>query len=316
MTARLLVQEAEGVVEHPPSRLSERRDRLCWLDVVGPDDDDFARIAEELDLHELALEDARHRHQRPKVDQYENHYFIVFYALAEPKPDQLHFEELSIFVMENALVTVHEAEFAARARVEKRMREGRLRSCGRLLHDLLDQIVDDYFPVVDAVGERVDMFEEYIVREASGQSLPTWLRELFQLKRELLLIRQRIAPEREVVNVLARGDLPFLREERVYFQDVYDHIVRATDQIDTFRDLTSNVIDAHLAAASNRLNEVMKVLTSVATVLLVLSLITGFFGMNFSAMPFDSTTAMWLTIVAMVVAGVVVAMYFRRRGWL
>lgn len=316
MTTRLLVQEAEGVVERPSSELSDLRDRLCWLDVVGPDDDDFVRIADELDLHELALEDARHRHQRPKVDQYDNHYFIVFYALAEPQPDQIRFEELSIFVMENALVTVHEADFAARAVVEKRMREGHLRSCGRLLHGLLDQVVDDYFPVVDAVGERVDLFEEYILREASGQSLPTWLRELFRLKRELVVMRQRIAPERDVVNVLARGDLPFLRQERVYFQDVYDHIVRVTDQIDTFRDLTSTVIDAHLAAASHRLNEVMKVLTSVATVLLVLSLITGIFGMNFSAMPFDSTTAMWLSIAAMIVAGVAVAMYFRRRGWL
>jgi magnesium transporter len=134
----------------------------------------------------------------------------------------------------------------------------------------------------------------------------------------MLRIRQRIAPEREVLNVLVRGDIRELREpgRRAYFQDVYDHIVRVTDEIDTFRELTSNVIDAHLAAASNRLNEILKVLTSVGAILLVVTLVTSFFGMNFEAIPFGSDGLFVAALVAMLGFAGLLALYFKRRGWL
>ncbi|MGH3085604.1 MAG: CorA family divalent cation transporter, partial [Gaiellaceae bacterium] len=135
---------------------------------------------------------------------------------------------------------------------------------------------------------------------------------------DLLRVRHRVAPEREVLAGLVRGDINELREtgRRAYFQDVYDHINRVTDEIDTFRELTSNVIDAHLASVSNRLNEVVKVLTSMATVLLVLTLVTGFFGQNWTAIPYASTELFWLSLAAMVVLGLATAYYFRRKGWL
>jgi len=131
-------------------------------------------------------------------------------------------------------------------------------------------------------------------------------------------VRRRIAPEREVLAGLVRGDIKELRESgrRAYFQDVYDHINRVTDEIDTFRELTSNVIDAHLASVSNRLNEVVKVLTSVATVLLVLTFITGFFGQNWEAIPYASVELFWVSVVAMAVLAGGTALYFRRKGWL
>jgi len=138
------------------------------------------------------------------------------------------------------------------------------------------------------------------------------------LKRDLLQLRRLVAPEREVLQVLSRGDLGiYPRNEAVYFQDVYDHVVRVTDEIDTFRDLTSNVVDANLAAASNRLNEVMKVLTSVATILLVMTVVTSFFGQNFvTFIPFDSPLAFWGSIVVTLGAVGVLFVYFRRKGWL
>ena len=187
-----------------------------------------------------------------------------------------------------------------------------------LLHALLDTTVDGYFPIVDDYGERADVLEALILQDTNGEALRTSLGELFLLKRDLLRLRKLIAPEREVLQVLSRGDVEcYGPEERRYFQDVYDHVVRVTDEIDTLRDLVSNVVDANLAAVSNRLNEVMKVLTAVATILLVMTVVTSFFGQNFTAfIPFDSSALFWGSIAFTAVAVVLLAVYFRRKGWL
>lgn len=321
MPARLLVKEEHGVVERPADQLSELRGaHPCWLDISNPESEEVDLVAQELELHPLAVEDARHGHQRPKIDQYETHYFIVFYALEAPSPGVVNYHEVAIFVVANAIVTVHQGDFTARQLVEKRFVEGKIPTSGLLLHALLDTMVDQYFEVVDQYGERIDLLEQFVAEEA-GPNLHRAhgpLRELFLVKRDLLELRKTITPEREVLQVLVRGDIRELREtgKRAYFQDVYDHILRVTDEIDTFRELSSNVIDAYLAASSNRLNEVLKVLTSVATVLLVLTLITGFFGQNWEAIPYSSVSLFWFSLGLMVAAAVAIAVYFRRRGWL
>ncbi|HEV8536735.1 MAG TPA: magnesium/cobalt transporter CorA [Candidatus Limnocylindria bacterium] len=321
MPARLLVKERNTVVDRPADQLSELRgEHPCWLDISDPGSEEFTLVAKELDLHPLAVEDAQHGHQRPKIDQYENHYFIVFYAVEAPSPGVVVYHEVAIFVAQNAIVTVHNGDFTARRIVEKRFVEGRLQTTGLLLHALLDTMVDQYFEVVDQFGERIELLEEFIAAETSHEERDphTPLRELFLVKRDLLQLRKTIAPERDVLQVLVRGDIRELREtgRRAYFQDVYDHIIRVTDEIDTFRELSSNVIDAYLAAASNRLNEVMKVLTSLATVLLVLTVVTGFFGQNWAFIPYHSLTLFWLSIGLTGIIAVGLAMYFRRRGWL
>jgi magnesium transporter len=319
--ARLLVKEHNAVVDHPADQLSELRGaHPCWLDISNPESEEFDLVAKELELHPLAVEDARHGHQRPKIDQYETHYFIVFYALESPSPGVVKYHEVAIFVVQNAIVTVHEGDFSARRLVEKRFVEGRLPTSGLLLHALLDTMVDQYFEVVDQFGERIELLEQFVAEE-TGPNLHRAhapLRELFLVKRELLQLRKTIAPERDVLQVLVRGDIRELREtgKRAYFQDVYDHILRVTDEIDTFRELTSNVIDAYLAAASNRLNEVMKVLTSIATVLLVLTVVTSFFGQNWDFIPYGSVALFWVSIVVSGILAVGLTMYFHRRGWL
>ena len=317
MPATLLCLDGPSTVERPPDELSELRDKPCWLDLVAPGEGDLALVAKELGLHPLAVEDALQRYERPKIEQYEGHYFIVFYALEEPQPGVVNTFQVSIFVLPNAIVTVHEQEFSARTAVDKRFREGALATSGLLLHALLDTMVDQYFSVVDGFGDRVELLESLIM-ETRPSAHQLSLRELFALKRDLLRIRHLIAPEREVLSALARGEIKELREagRRAYYQDVYDHIVRVTDEIDTFRDLTSNVIDAHLAAASNRLNEVMKVLTSVATVLLVLSVVTSFFGMNFDVLPFGSPAVFWVSMTATALVAVLLLIYFRRKRYL
>lgn len=309
------------MVEHPADQLSELRGQYpCWLDISNPESEEFTLVASELELHPLAVEDAQHGHQRPKIDEYETHYFIVFYGLETPSPGVVDYHEVAIFVAQNAIVTVHQGDFSARKLVEKRFMDGRLQTSGGLLHALLDTMVDQYFEVVDQFGERIELLEQFVAEEA-GPNLHRAhgpLRELFLVKRDLLQLRKTIAPEREVLQTLVRGDIRELREpgKRAYFQDVYDHILRVTDEIDTFRELSSNVIDAYLATASNRLNEVLKVLTSVATGLLVLTLITGFFGQNWEAIPYGSVTLFWLSVGLMVLSAFVIGVYFRRRGWL
>ena len=317
MPARLLVKEPTETTERPPEDLSELRDRPCWLDISDPQSKDFALAASELNLHPLAVEDAQQRHERPKIDQYDDHYFIVFYALQEASPGVVREIAISIFMKQNAIVTVHEGDFAARAIVEKRFREGKLQTTGLLLHALLDTMVDQYFPIVDTLGDRVELLETLIVG-GEQRDYDTSIRELFELKRDLLRIRHLIAPERDVLTVLVRGDILELRESgrRAYYQDVYDHLSRVTDEIDTFRELTSNVIDAHLASISNRLNEVVKVLTSIATVLLVLTAVTGFFGQNWKFIPYDSEPLFLATMIFMVAVAAGTAFYFRRKGWL
>lgn len=317
MPARLLVKESNETTERPPEELSELRDRPCWLDISDPKSHDFELAAKELNLHPLAVEDAQQRHERPKIDQYDDHYFIVFYALEEPSPGVVREVEISIFMLQNAIVTVHEGDFSARAAVEKRFREGKLPTTGLLLHALLDTLVDQYFAIVDALGDRVELLEAMVVG-GEQHDYDTSIRELFVLKRDLVRIRHLIAPERDVLTVLVRGDIRELREtgRRLYFQDVYDHISRVTDEIDTFRELTSNVIDAHLASVSNRLNEVVKVLTSMATVLLVLTVVTGFFGQNWKFIPYDSEPLFVASLIFMVLVAAGTTYYFRRKGWL
>src|SRR5512132_779733 len=296
MPARLLVKETNQTSERPPEELSELRDRPCWLDISDPKSHDFELAAKELNLHPLAVEDAQQRHERPKIDQYDDHYFIVFYALEEPSPGVVREVEISIFMSQNALVTVHEGDFTARAAVEKRFREGKLQTTGLLLHALLDTVVDQYFKIVDALGDRVELLESMVVG-GEAPDYDTSIRELFVLKRDLVRIRHLVAPERDVLTVLVRGDLRELREtgRRVYFQDVYDHISRVTDEIDTFRELTSNVIDEHLAS-----------------VLLVLTVVTGFFGQNWKFIPYDSEPLFFASLIFMVAVAAGTAYYFRR----
>ena len=311
------MKDALRVEDRPPSELSELRDRPCWLDITDPESADLMLAADELGLHPLAVEDAQHRHQRPKIDTYDDHYFLVVYALDEASPGTVRQSELSIFVKQNAIVTVHDGTLRTLQAVERRFRDGKLATTGLLLHAILDLIVDDYFGVVDGLGDRVELLEQMVIG-GDQRDYDTSIRELFVLKRDLLAVRKVIAPERDIAAALVRGDIESLREpgRRAYYQDLYDHIIRVTDEVDTFRELVSNVIDAHLAAVSNRLNEVMKVLTSLATVLLVLTVVTGFFGQNWTFIPYDDPTFFWIVMVATAAVAVGTAAYFRRRGWL
>jgi magnesium transporter len=294
------------------------RDNLLWLDVDTADTPDLGVLRREFGFHELALEDAVRPHQRPKIDVYDGFTFIVFYSVSPTAPpDRPQLRQLALFAGPNFLVTVHhgatpEIEDSAarwRANIEKIDR-----SIGSLLYSLLDAVVDAYFPLIDSVADTAEDIEELVFERHDPQAL----QKIFGLKKSLLTIRRAVAPERDVLNVLIRRDAPlFGTASIVYFQDVYDHLVRVTDAIDIYRDLLASALDAYLSLSANRLNQVMKTLAGWTIPLMAASLLAGIWGMNFVHMPELQWKLGYVFALAAIAAVFgVIAMYFRRRQWL
>ncbi len=326
------------------SDVLQSRDNVVWLDIQAPSDEDVKLLREEFGFHPLAIEDATRAHERPKVDAYEHavlqhplgpddepplsqangetpgrqaYYFIVFYeAEFDAAHDHVKVEAINMFVGSNYLVTVHHGPTH---NVQSTLARWKApdsplgNTVGALVHAFLDAIVDDYFPLMDNVADRVEELEDTIFERFTEQAIQS----IFGLKKDLLSMRRIVAPERDVLNVLLRRELPiFLPQDVAYMQDVYDHIVRVTDNIDTYRDLLSSALDSYLSIQSNYLNQIVKVLTIASIILMAASLVTGFYGMNFQHMPELSwgIGSLWaLFLIVIITAGL--AIYFKRKGW-
>jgi magnesium transporter len=246
------------------------------------------------------------------------YYFVVFYAAVyDPQEDHIRARAVSMFIGSNYLVTVHVgplshiADTVARWRAPKSPLSHRI---SVLVHALLDAMVDDYFPLMDQVADRVEELEDTIFIHFDEGSIET----IFKLKKDLLSMRRIVAPERDVLNVLLRRQLPiFALEDMAYLQDVYDHIVRVTDSIDTYRDLLSSALDSYLSLQSNRLNQIMKTLTVASIILMTAALITGYYGQNFKFFPALSFRigSFW-SFLLIVVSTVTLVIYFKWKKWL
>jgi magnesium transporter len=294
------------------------RDRTTvWVDIVDPTPAEIARIGEEFGFHPLALEDVARGGQRPKIDLYDNHQFIVFYGLtSEDGRPVTH--ETDIFVGKHSMVTFHGSDLPVIAETARRWRDNVSamgnQGVGFLLYSLLDSLVDGYFPVLDDIAERANALEETIL--VQGQ--PALQAEILQLRRDLLMIRRVAGPERDVMNVLIRRDPPlYSRKEIVYFQDVYDHLLRITDSVDLYRDMLSSILEANLSMVSYTLNIVVKRLTASSIILMSVTLIAGIYGMNFEYMPeLDWRFGYPFALALMAAVGVIEVAIFRRIGWL
>ncbi len=300
-------------------------DSLTWLDVCDPDAGDIALLSQGFHFHPLAIEDATRFHERPKVDTYlsqgracGSYYFVVFYAAAyDAAGDHITTHAISMFIGANYLVTVHKSTVPqVDATVERwQAPDSPLgQRVATLVHALLDALVDDYFPLMDQVADRLEELEDQIFISFDRDSIET----MFGLKKSLLNMRRIVTPERDVLNVLLRRQLPvFAQEDLAYLQDVYDHVVRVTDSIDTYRDLLSSALDSYLSLQSNRLSEIMKVLTGASIILMYSSLIAGIYGMNFVHMPELQWRVghIW-ALLLMAVGSVLIIWYFRYRKWL
>ena len=291
---------------------------VVWADVSDPTSEDFTELAEEFNFHPLSIEDCRNAHQRPKVEEYPGYYFIVLYEAELVGPhDNLELRELNIFLGANFLVTVHSRPIRAvktAARLWKEWTDRADQGSGLLAYLLIDSIVDDYMPLLDILSERMDLIEDQIFGDFQSDAI----QEIFRIKKQLLYLRRSITPLRDVFNTMLRREQPiFPRETHIYFQDVFDHIIRVADTIDTLRDMLGSTMDAYLSVSGNRMNMVMKRLTSIATILMSVTLIAGIYGMNFSFMP----ELRWkygyvFALFSMVVVGFGLYLYLRKMEWL
>jgi magnesium transporter len=288
---------------------------LLWVDVVEPTEDDLASLQDEFALHPLAIEDIRHHHQRPKLEHYPTHEFLVAYSTE--------LQEVDLFVGPNWVISVRESDDAGKAwsidAAKDRFERTRPANVGPgfLVYVVLDQLVDGYFDATDRAEEHLEQLEERIFGEQLADERLVQ-EELFDIRRELLKFRRAVVPLREVLAELMRGAIDWVDETtRVHLQDVYDHVLRSIDLLDGQRELMGNAVDAHLAIISNRMNEVMKMMTSWGAILLGSTLIAGIYGMNFKHMPELSWKYGYpYAIGLMVLLTVVGYRYFKRRDWL
>jgi magnesium transporter len=308
----------ENCIAADISELREVDGNIIWADVSDPTSHDFQELAEEFGFHHLSIEDCQNEHQRPKVEEYTGYYFIVLYEaeLAGPN-DRLELRELNIFLGKNYLVTVHSRPIRAIATASRLWHEWTDRAeqgAGLLAYLLIDGIVDDYLPLLDIMSDRMDDLEDSIFGEWRAESIE----EIFSIKKKLLYLRRAITPLRDVFNTMLRREQPiFPRETHVYFQDVFDHLIRVADTIDTLRDMLGSTMDAYLSVSGNRMNKVMKRLTSISTILMSVTLIAGIYGMNFVLMP----ELRWrygyvYALLSMVGVGLALYVYLKKIKWI
>ncbi|MCG6891951.1 MAG: magnesium/cobalt transporter CorA [Gammaproteobacteria bacterium] len=301
-------------------------DSLTWIHVQGDAAPDTLRqLGKLFGLHHLALEDVINTGQRPKVDDYNDQLFVVMaHPVMGADSSDLEMEQLSVFVGQNFVVSFHPGASDPFDPIRTRLRDhsGRLRERGAdyLFYALIDLVIDEGFPLLERIGDEMDLLEERLFDTPTRASM----QELHRLKRTMLLLRRKLWPQREVLNNLVRDESGIIvAENSVYFRDCYDHTIQIIDLIETSRETVTSLMDIYHSSVSNRLNEIMRVLTIIATIFIPLTFIVGVYGMNFdnSDSPWAMPELRWYygyPLVWILMIGVLVGMasYFRRKKWL
>tara|TARA_Y100000310_G_scaffold313654_1_gene362251 strand:+ start:10285 stop:11256 length:972 start_codon:yes stop_codon:yes gene_type:complete len=294
--------------------------KVFWIDVLAPTMEDLDFLQKNLGLHRLALEDCLSFTQRPKIEQYPNHLFMVVHDL-HYLDGGLIFNEVDIFLGENFLVTVHAPPVNAIEKFQQRAKEepnSFQKGADFLQYEILNDIVDAYFPVFDDIDDSIDEIEDQVFTNPTSNTL----NKTFKLKRVVLELRKTVSPQREIVNEIIRGDFPYIKKANIlYYRDIYDHLIRMHDLVDTYRDLITGILDAYLSVVSNKMNEIMKVLTTIATIVMPLTLVTGLYGMNFQFMPEIHTPwgqqfGYFFALGLMLAIALIMIFFFKRKKWL
>jgi magnesium transporter len=293
---------------------------VVWLDLCRPTPADFDMVNTEFGLHELAIEDAGHESQRPKLDRYATHLFLSAYAVSlDAEGVQLDASEIAVFITEQAFITVRKddrfnfapvlARWDATADLAKH-------GVSFLLYGLLDHLVDGHFTAVQQLDEAIEELEELLFDERRSQ-IQAVQRRSFQLRKNLVVLRRVVLPMREVLNTLLRRDLHTVGEAMTpYYQDVYDHVLRATEWTESLRDLVATTVETNLTIQANRMNLIMKKVTSWAAIIAVPTAITGFYGQN---LPYPGNGTHWGVLCSTTLIAVMSALLyitFKRRDWL
>jgi magnesium transporter len=293
---------------------------VTWINIDGLHDVDIIeKIGRNFDLHALVLEDILHTDQRPKVEDFDDYIFIIAKMLSyDEEEDQLKAEQFSLVLGQNYIITFQEKVGDVFELVRDRLRKGkgriRKRPSDYLAYALIDAVVDNYFLVLEKIAERVESLEEELVANPTPRTLQT----IHNLKRELIFLRKSVWPLRELIGGLERGESSIIDEKTtIFLRDVYDHTIQVIDTVETLRDMVSGMLDVYLSSISNRMNEVMKVLTIIATIFIPMTFIAGIYGMNFEFMPelkwHYGYHLVWVIIIAI---AVIMLFYFRRKKWL
>ncbi len=293
---------------------------VTWLNIDGLHETHAIEAAgKEYDLHPLVVEDILNTHQRPKIEIYDNYIFVSLKMLSGVNDSHMvESEQVSLILGKNFVFSFQEKEGDVLDSLRVRIREGkgRIRKMGPdyLLYAILDIIIDHYFLILEKIGDKVEAFEEDLMKEPKSDTL----HEIYTLKREILFLRKSVWPLREAVSTLEKCESDLINDRTSpYLRDLYDHIIQVIDAVETTRDLLSGMLDLYLSSVSNKMNEVMKVLTIIATIFIPLTFIAGIYGMNFEFMPeLKWRYAYFAVWVIMVVLGLGMVKFFRKRKWL
>ena len=315
----------DGILEREGFPVAEISDHLAdeavtiWLDLRDPDREDLAVLSDEFGLHPLAIEDAVHEHQRPKLDRYRSHLFLTAYgARLDTGTGELATTELAAFVTGRALITVRKDDGLDIGAVTERWDASpdlAKFGVGYLLHGLLDYVVDGHFESVQSLDDAVEVLEDQLFATVP-QNLTVQKRS-FELRKSLVLLRRIVIPMREVVNGLMRHDLHVVGDDLMpYYHDVYDHVLRAAEWTDSLRDLVTSILETNLTIQGNRMNIITKKVTSWAAIIAVPTFITGFYGMNVPYPGFSRPVGLAAAVGVMIISGLVLYIVFRRRDWL
>jgi len=292
---------------------------VTWINIDNVDIDLLEQMGAELGLHPLVLEDILNTEQRPKLEAFDDHLFIPLKMVThDPEAGEITVEHVSLIVGPQYVLSFQEREGDVFTPIRQRIRKkkGRIRAAGAdyLTYALIDVIVDHYFVALEVFSERSERLEEEVMTDPSQKTIEA----IHALKRELILLRRSAWPMREIINGLDREGASLISlNTQIYLRDVYDHAIQAIDTIETLRDVVSGLLDIYLSTISNRMNEVMKVLTIIATIFIPLTLIAGIYGMNFEHMPeLDWRWGYPMVWLVMILIGIGMLIYFRRRKWL
>lgn len=312
------IARSEGVaaVDRPPV------DVVRWIDLSAPTAEEIDLLGQRFALHPLALEDCRRFDQRPKVEEFDDHLFLVTqsFSCGEQGLSHFHLHELHTFLGKGWLLTVREDAIPALERVWARAAsDPRLlrRGVDFVYHQLADTLVDANFPILDRIADELEELEDNVLLEPQRSDLA----RIFELKRYLVRMRRVLSPQRDTMAVIARQAHDWIDERTLlYFRDVYDHLTRINESIETNRDVLGNALDAYLSAVSNRTNEIMKYLTLLSAVFLPLAFVVGFFGQNFDQLPgapnWQRSDAVMYTMVGTCLAlPLLMTLFFRHKRW-
>jgi magnesium transporter len=311
----LTMDSIGGFLEETQKKVKTTARNILWVDINAPVDSDWAALAEQFHFHPLALEDAQKQNQRPKLDVYEGYLFLSVHALSNLLTIET--QELDLFLGPNYLITIHNEANGPIGETRRRLQqnpESLRNEPGYLLYLLLDALVDEYFPAMDALDAEIDALEMQLYESTEAPDF----KPAVALKKKLLLLRQAVSPLRDILNQILRIDDAALISPKlsVFYQDVYDHTLRLTEQIDLHRDLLGGVMDMMMSQTSNRLNHVMKTMTSLSTILMSVALVAGIYGMNFKKMPeLDWPLGYFFSLGLMAAVAVSLTIYFKKIKW-